>query len=132
MCSGATSNIQPSRSHAQGSSTAAAPDARARRRSKGPKRPAAARDWERGRGLLPTTCRRLTLPGVLLDTPGLAEEVPLESHTAVLDCGFTRWTISTTLTTKPCAVLLRRLLGVSMVSSAFVTYKDSIPFVNGR
>ena len=36
---------------------------------------------------------------MLLDTPGLAEEVPVESRTAVLDCGFTCWTTSTTLTT---------------------------------
>ena len=65
---------------------------------------------------------------MLLDTPSLAEEVLVESRTAVLDSGFTCWTTSMTLTTTRCAVLFGRLLGVSMVNSAFVTYRDAFLF----
>ena len=65
---------------------------------------------------------------MLLDTPGLAEDVPVESRTPVLDCGFTCWNSSLTLTTTRCAVLFGRLLGVPMVSSEFVTYRDAFLF----
>ena len=59
---------------------------------------------------------------------GLAEDVPVESRTPVLDRGFTCWNFSLTLTTTRCAVLFRRLLGVPMVSSEFVTYRDAFLF----
>ena len=108
--------------------TAAAPDARGRRRSKGPKRPAAPCDWDWEKLVADDLSRLDSAWCMLLDTPGLAEEVPLESRTAVLDCGFTCWTTSTTLTTTRCAVLFRRLLGVSMLSSAVVTYRDAFLF----
>ena len=64
----------------------------------------------------------------LRDTPGVAEDVPVESRTPVLDCGFTCWNSSSTLTTTRCAVLFRRLLGVPMVSSEFVAYRDAFLF----
>ena len=105
------SDTQPARSQAQGSVMAAAPDARGRRRSKGPKRPAAPRDWEWEKLVADDISVLDSAWCMLLDTPGLAEEVPLESRTAVLDCGFSCWTTSTTLTTTRCAVLFRRLLG---------------------
>ena len=65
---------------------------------------------------------------MLLDTPGLAEDVPVESRTRVLDCGFTCWNSLLTVTTTRCAVLFRRLLGMPMGSSEFVTYRDAFLF----
>ena len=64
----------------------------------------------------------------LFNTPGLVDNVPVESRNVVLECGFTCWNASATLSTTRCAVLFRRLLEVSMVSSSFVTYRDAFLF----
>ena len=64
----------------------------------------------------------------VLDTPGLAEDVPVESRNVVLDCGFTSSNVFSTRNTTRCAVLFRRVLGVSMVSSSFVTCRDAFLF----
>ena len=125
---GDMSDIQPARSQVSGFSCAAAHDARGRRRSKGPKRSAALRDWEWEKLVADNLSTLDSAWCMLLDTPGLAEEVHVESRSAVLVCGFTCRSTSATLTTTRCAVLFRRLLGVSMVSSAFVTYRDAFLF----
>ena len=110
------------------SSSATARVGRGGRRSKGPKRPAAPQEWEWEKLVADDKQTLDTAWCMLLDTPGLAEDVPVESRTPVLDCGFTCWNSSLTLTTTRCAVLFRRLLGVPMVSSEFVTYRDAFLF----
>ena len=64
----------------------------------------------------------------LLDTPGLAEGVRVESRNVVLNCEFTYRNASAILNTTRCAILFRRLLEVSMVSLPFLTYRDAFLF----
>ena len=115
-------------SPARGSAPAKAPDTQGRRRSKGPKRPATSRDWDWEKLVTDDVLLLDSAWCMLLDTPGLAEQVPLESRTTVLDCGYTWWTTSNTLTTTRCAVLFRRLLGVPIVRLQFLTYRDAFLF----
>ena len=58
----------------------------------------------------------------------LADEIPVESRQAILDCGYTFWTQLDQLNTTRCAVLFNKQLGVPMVSSFFTFYRDAFLF----
>ena len=127
-CSGSMSALQQTKSSAGRLSSAASRVGRGARLSKGPKRPGAPEEWDWEKLVVDDKQTLDTAWCTLLDTPGLAEDVPVKSRTPVLDCGFTCWNSSSTLTTTHCAVLFRRLLGVPMVSSVFVTYREAFLF----
>ena len=58
----------------------------------------------------------------------LADEIPVESRQAILDCGYTFWTQWDQLNTTRCAVLFDKQLGVPRVSFSFTFYRNAFLF----